>query len=97
MRASVLNSPGTDHPVEKAVNKVTGDFCEIVVRFIEAGRTTWAIPTGPPVQVTASTYMGAMGGVVHDVGDQAPFDALFAERAALGVLGLPSGSGSQSF
>jgi AcrR family transcriptional regulator len=79
---------GADHPVEKAINRITGDFCEVVVRFIEAGRTTGAIPSGPPARVTAIAYMGAMDGLVNDLGDQAPFDALFAEKSTLGVLGL---------
>ena len=80
---------GTDDPVEKAVNAAREDFGEVVVRLITAGRTTGALPPGPPAQVVANAYMGAMHGVVDHLGAQAPFDALFAERATSGVLGLP--------
>jgi hypothetical protein len=36
----------------------------------------------------AIAYMGVLDGVVNHLGDQAPFDAQFAERATIGVLGL---------
>jgi AcrR family transcriptional regulator len=83
---------GTDHPVEKAINEVRRNFCEIVARHITAGRADGTIPPGPPAGVTALAYMAAIDGVVCQLGDQAPFDALFAEKATLGVLGLPPAS-----
>ena len=86
---------GTDHPVERVINGVKGEFCEFVVRLVTAGRTSGAIPPGPPGEVMAIAYMGAIDGVVRHLGGHAPFDALFAERAALGVLGLPSASGTK--
>ncbi len=80
---------GTDHPIEKAINESIADFIEIMVRLITAGRATGAIPPGPPARAMAIAYMGAMDGVVNHLGgDQAPFDAHFAERATMGVLGL---------
>jgi AcrR family transcriptional regulator len=83
---------GTDHPVEMAINEVRWNFCEIVARHITAGRANGTIPPGPPAKVTALAYMAAIDGVVNQLGDQAPFDALFAEKATLGVLGLPPAS-----
>jgi AcrR family transcriptional regulator len=83
---------GTDHPIEKAINELRGDFCEIVARLITAGRTNGVIPPGPPTDVMAIAYMGAIDGVVSHLVDQEPFDALFAEKATLGVLGLPPAS-----
>ena len=82
----------TDHPIEKAINESMADFVEIMVRLIEAGRIIEAIPPGPPAQAMAIAYMEAMDGIVNHLGDQAPLDALFAERATLGVLGLPPAS-----
>ena len=79
---------GTDHPIEKAINDVRRDFCEVAARFITAGRTSGTIPPGPPAEVMAIAYMGVLDGVVSHLDDQAPFDALFAERATIGVLGL---------
>lgn len=78
----------TDHPVEKAINASIEDFAVIMVGLIQVGRTTGAIPPGPPVRATAIAFLGAMDGVVNHLGYQTPLDAIFAERAALGVLGL---------
>ena len=81
---------GTGHPVEKAINESITEFVEIFARLITAGRATRAIPPGPPARAMAIAYMGAMDGVVNHLGgDQAHLDAHFAERATLGVLGLP--------
>ncbi len=79
---------GTDHPIERAINEVRRDFCEFAGRLITAGRTSGTIPPGPPAEVMAIAYMGVLDGVVNHLGDQAPFDAQFAERATIGVLGL---------
>ena len=83
---------GTDHPVEKVINEVRWNFREIVARHITAGRADGTIPPGPPAEVTALAYMAAIDGVVNHLVDEARFDALFAERAARGVLDLPSTS-----
>ena len=79
---------GTDHPVGKAVNEVGEDFSRVVARLITAGRTTGAIPPGAPVGMVAIAYMAAIDGIVNHLSEHAPFDALFAERATFGVLGL---------
>jgi AcrR family transcriptional regulator len=86
---------GTDHPIEKAINESIAEFVEIIVRLITAGRATRAIPPGPPAEVMAVAYMGAMDGVVNHLGDHpAPFNVLCTERAILGVLGLSATSGT---
>ena len=80
---------GTGHPVGKAANETVGHIVDDVARLITAGRTAGAIPPGPPARVVALAYLGSVEGVVNQLGDQAPFDALFAVKVTLGVLGLP--------
>ena len=87
---------GTDHPIEKAINEVRRDFSKVAGRLITAGRTSGTIPPGPPAEVVAIAYMGVLDGVVNHLGGQEPFDAQFAERATIGVLGLPPTSETEN-
>jgi AcrR family transcriptional regulator len=79
---------GSDHPVEKAINEAMADCVASMVRLIEAGRTAGAIPPGPPSRLVAVAYIGAIDGVLTSLNDDAPYDAVLAERASMGVLGL---------
>ena len=79
---------GTDHPVGRAVGAALSRMFDDILGLIRAGRTTGAIPPGPPPQPLARAYLGALAGVVNQLDGQAPFDTLLAEKAALGVLGL---------
>ena len=79
---------GRDHPVGRAINLVLGRFVDDAVRLITIGRRSGAIPPGPPPRELALAYLGALDWVVKTLRGQAPFDTLFAERAALGLLGL---------
>jgi AcrR family transcriptional regulator len=83
---------GTDHPIGGAVNMAVAGFVAAVARLITQGRSAGTIPAGLPAPVMATAYLGAMDGVVNHLGDQEPFDVILAERAALGVLGLPAPS-----
>jgi AcrR family transcriptional regulator len=83
---------GTDHPVEKAFNELVAGYVDDIVRLIKAGRTSGAIPTGPPARVVATAYLAAIDGIVNHLSDHEPFDVLFVERAILGVLGLSAAS-----
>ncbi len=78
-----------DHPVGRAVHDSLGRLLAECTRLITAGRRSGAIPPGPPPQVLALAYLGALEGVVINLSGQAPFDELIAENAARGVLGLP--------
>lgn len=80
---------GTDHPIQKAIDLILAGYAERVARLVEAGRSTSKIPPGPPAEVVAYAYMGTAEGVANHLAGQEPFDVLFAERALLGVLGLP--------
>lgn len=79
---------GKDHPVGRAVAAALSRMFDDILGLIRAGRTTGAIPPGPPPQPLAAAYLGALAGVVNQLDGQAPFDTLLAEKAALGVLGL---------
>jgi AcrR family transcriptional regulator len=82
---------GDDHPVGRKIRQVERELFADCARLIAAGRRTGAIPPGPPVRAMARGYLGAIEGLVINVGGQAPHDAALAERAARGVLGLPPG------
>jgi AcrR family transcriptional regulator len=79
---------GLDHPVGRAAERAFAHMVDDTSRLIAAGRETGAIPPGPPPRVLALAYLGSMEGVVDQLAGQEPFDALCAERATLGVLGL---------
>lgn len=78
-----------DHPVGRAAEEAAGHIVDEIIGVIKAGRRSGAIPPGPPPRMLAVAYLGSMEGVVSQLAGQDPFDAMFAERAALGVLGLP--------
>lgn len=79
---------GRDHPVGRAVNKVFGRVTDDTIRLINTGRRSGAIPPGPPPRELALAYLGALDWVVRTLRGQAPYDALLAEKAASGLLGL---------
>jgi AcrR family transcriptional regulator len=83
---------GSDHPVGRAVNEVLERFVDNTIRLINAGRRNGTIPPGPPPRQLSLAYLGALSWVVNNLSGHAPFDALLAERAVAGVLGVaPSG------
>jgi AcrR family transcriptional regulator len=82
---------GDDHPVGRKIREVERGLVGDCARFVATGRRTGAIPPGPPVLAMARAYLGAIEGLVITMGGQAPHDAVLAERAARGVLGLPPG------
>jgi AcrR family transcriptional regulator len=81
---------GRDHPVGRAVKEALGRLVNHAIRLIKAGRQSGAIPPGPPPRVLALAYLGVINSsVARPLRGQASFDTLLAERAVLGVLGLP--------
>ena len=79
---------GSDHPLGRAAEEAFAHIVADATRLIVAGRRTRAIPPGPPPRVVALAFLGSLEGVVNQLAGQAPFDAVLAERAVLGVLGL---------
>jgi AcrR family transcriptional regulator len=78
-----------DHPVGQKIRDVERQLVADCARVITAGRRSGAIPPGPPGRAMARAYFGAVEGLVINLAGQAPFDAMLAERAVRGVLGLP--------
>jgi AcrR family transcriptional regulator len=87
---------GMDHPVGRKLRDVERELFADCARLIAAGRRTGAIPPGPPVRAMARAYLGAVEGLVINLAGRPPFDAVLAERAVRGVLGLPPASSSDS-
>lgn len=79
---------GQDHPVGRAIARISEGGVRRVVRLIDAGRRAGAIPPGPPARVVARAFFGALEGTVIQVAGQAPHDEVLAGRAVAGVLGL---------
>jgi len=79
---------GRDHPVGRAAKEAIDRVIDDSTRLIIAGRTSGAIPAGPPPQELALAYVGSIEGLVIYLSGQAPMDEELAERATLGILGL---------
>jgi AcrR family transcriptional regulator len=81
-----------NHPVGRKIGEIERQLVTDCARLMAAGRRTGAIPAGPPVRTMARAYFGVIEGLVINLAGQAPFDAVLAERAARGLLGLPPAS-----
>jgi len=79
---------GLDHPVGRTAEEAFAHMVADITRLVAQGRQAGSIPPGPPPRVLALAYLGSMEGVVDQLAGQTPFDAICAERATLGVLGL---------
>ena len=84
---------GRDHPVGREVERASELLVKRCARLITAGRRDGSIPPGPPATAVALAAIGAIEGSVIALRGQAPHDALLAERAAAGVLGVESPAG----
>jgi hypothetical protein len=87
---------GHEHPVGRRIREVERELVADCERLVAAGRRSEAIPPGPPVRAVARAYLGSIEGLVINLVGQAPFDAVLAERAVRGVLGLPPAPDSAS-
>jgi AcrR family transcriptional regulator len=79
---------GQDHPVERAIARISDGGVKRVARLVNAGRRMGTIPPGPPARAVALAFFGAMEGTVIQVAGQAPHDEVLAAHAVAGVLGL---------
>jgi AcrR family transcriptional regulator len=83
-----LEFSGQDHPVGRQLERVSESLVKRCARLISAGRRVGTIPAGPPAQIVALAFVGALEGAVIGLVGQAPHDELLAARACAGVLGL---------
>lgn len=79
---------GQDHPVGRKIERIWETGVKRCAKLIVAGRTTGAIPPGPPARAVARALLGALEGAVIALAATAPDDELLAARAAAGVLGI---------
>ena len=79
---------GQDHPVGRAIERITEAGVKRVARLVNRGRREGSIPPGPPARVVAMAFWGALEGAVIVLPGQASHDELLAARATAGVLGL---------
>jgi AcrR family transcriptional regulator len=77
-----------DHPVGRAIARISQAGVERCARLIKAGRRDGSIPDGPPARTVALAFLGAVEGSVIALAGLAPHDELLAVRAGAGVLGL---------
>jgi AcrR family transcriptional regulator len=79
---------GQEHPVARELERVHEGLVKRCARLIRAGRRAGSIPPGPPADVVARAFVGAIEGVAIEIAGRAPHDELLAARAAGGVLGI---------
>jgi AcrR family transcriptional regulator len=79
---------GQDHPVGRAIERVSATGVVRVARLVRAGRRDGSVPPGPPAREVAKAFLGALEGTAIAMVGRAPHDAELAERAAACVLGL---------
>jgi AcrR family transcriptional regulator len=79
---------GEDHPVGRRIREVERRLVADCARLVSAGRRSGVIPPGPPARTMARAYFGAVEGLVINLAGRAPHDAVLAERAVRGLLGL---------
>ena len=80
---------GQDHPVGQAITEIIDRLAADCSGLIAAGRSSGAIPPGPPPRLMTSAFLGVVEAVGIELAGQAPYDTELAERAVRGVLGLP--------
>ncbi|MFD5424680.1 TetR/AcrR family transcriptional regulator [Streptomyces sp. NPDC127084] len=80
---------GQDHPVGRAITDIVSRLEADCADLIAAGRSSGAIPPGPPPAETASAYLGVIEAVGIQLADRAPHDVELAQRAVRGLLNLP--------
>lgn len=90
MMTLMIEFSGTEQPVGRALAEIIERLVADCAGRIAAGRSSGAIPPGPPLTEMAYAYLGALQGLMISLAGHAPFDVELAERAVRGVLGLPS-------
>jgi hypothetical protein len=79
---------GREHPVGERIERIVHGNAQRFAALITAGREAGSIPAGPPADLLAIAAIGALEGIAIQVAGAVPDDALIAERAMLGMLGL---------
>jgi AcrR family transcriptional regulator len=86
---------GQDHPVGRAIERISEASVARIARLVSAARRQGAVPPGPPAPAVALAFMGALEGAVIALAGQAPHDEELAARAVAGVLGLDGAAASR--
>ena len=78
-----------DHPVGRKIREVERQLVADSAAAHHCRSAKWSDPSGTAGSAMARAYLGAVEGLVINLAGQAPFDVVLAERAVLGLLGLP--------
>ncbi len=88
MMALRIEFGGQDNAVGRAVDAGMARLVGGTAKLFVAARREGLIPAGPPPRAMALAHLGAVEGLVINMGGQAPFDVELVERAVRGLLGL---------
>ena len=80
---------GSEHPVGQLIDRALTDGYAFVAELVKAAREAGTVPPGPPPRTVARAFVGAVEGLTIQLAGEPQYDEAMAERAALGVLGLP--------
>jgi AcrR family transcriptional regulator len=80
---------GQDHAIGRAIDEILSELETTCARLVDAGRSTGALPSGPPPELVAVAYLGTLEAVGIELAGREPYDVELAEGAVRGLLGLP--------
>ncbi|HEY1176505.1 MAG TPA: TetR/AcrR family transcriptional regulator [Phytomonospora sp.] len=83
-----LEFTGQDHPIGRAIELAYAILTRTCRELIETARDMGVLPDGPPADVHATAFVGAVEGVTIALAGREPHDERLVERAAAGVLGV---------
>ena len=92
MRVLAVEFPDPTHPIGAAHQAVVHRLLHRVTELVAAAQSERRIPADPPAADIALAVISALESTVAGLSGREPSDAVLAERAVRGLLGLDAGA-----